>query len=119
MKIRLNLKNKMQLYLISLSVAIYATAIGYISINAKRAAYNDSVEIVNTYAEKYAFQIQSDLNEYFSTVRTLSKAFSINLTVLGQNLQEELQMFIPELMELFILNRILEALMEILQFIAT
>ena len=81
MKIRLNLKNKMQLYLISLSVAIYATAIGYISINAKRAAYNDSVEIVNTYAEKYAFQIQSDLNEYFSTVRTLSKAFSIYNTM--------------------------------------
>jgi len=77
MKIKLNLKNKMQLYLITLSVAIYATAIGYISINAKRAAYNDSVEIVNTHAEKYAFQIQSDLNEYFSTVRTLAKAFSI------------------------------------------
>jgi len=81
MKIRLSLKNKMQLYLISLSVVIYATAIGYISINAKKAAYNDSVEIVNTYAKKYAFEIQSDLNDYFASVRTLAKAFSIYNTM--------------------------------------
>jgi len=67
----------MQLYLISLSVAIYVIAIGYISINAKRAAYNNSVELVNSYAEKNAYLIQSDINEYFSAVRTLSKAFSI------------------------------------------
>jgi len=81
MKIKLNLKNKMQLYLISISVAIYVIAIGYISVNAKKAAYNDSVEIVNTYVEKYAFQIQSDLNEYFSSVRTLAKAFSVYNTM--------------------------------------
>lgn len=81
MKIRLNLKNKMLLGLTSLSAIIYATAIGYISINAKKAAYNDSVEIVNTSAEKYALQIQSDLNDYFATVRTLSKAFSIYNTM--------------------------------------
>jgi len=77
MKLKLNIKNKMQLYLISLSVAIYVIAIGYISINAKRAAYKNSVELVNSYAEKNAYLIQSDLNEYFSSVRTLSKAFSI------------------------------------------
>jgi PAS domain-containing protein/HAMP domain-containing protein len=81
MKIKLNLRNKMQLYLITASVAIYVIAIGYISVNAKKAAYNDSVEIVNTYVEKYAFQIQSDMNEYFATVRTLAKAFSIYNTM--------------------------------------
>jgi len=77
MKLKLNIKNKMQLYLISLSVAIYVIAIGYISINAKRAAYKNSVELVNSYEKKNAYLIQSDLNEYFSSVRTLSKAFSI------------------------------------------
>lgn len=77
MKIKLSLKNKMQLFLISLSVAIYAIAIGYISVNAKKTAYNDSVELVNSSAEKFAFKIQADLNEYMATVRTLATAFRV------------------------------------------
>jgi methyl-accepting chemotaxis protein len=77
MKINLNLKNKMQLFLITMSVIIYAAAIGYISINAKKSAYQNSVDLVNAEAEKYANKIQSDLNEYMAVVRTLSKAFSV------------------------------------------
>ncbi len=77
MKLRLGLKNKMQLYLISLSVAIYVIAIGYISISAKKTTYQDSVELVNANAEKYAYKMQSDLNEYMAVVRTLSSAFTI------------------------------------------
>lgn len=77
MKLKLSLKNKMQLFLISLSVAIYAIAIGYISINAKKTAYNDSIELVISNAEKFAFQIQNDLNEYMTVVRTLANAFKV------------------------------------------
>ncbi|MGC9373588.1 MAG: GAF domain-containing protein [Bacteroidales bacterium] len=77
MKINLNLKNKMQLFLITISVIIYIAAIGYISINAKKSAYKNSVDLVNAEAEKYANKIQSDLNEYMAVVRTLSKAFSV------------------------------------------
>lgn len=77
MKLKLSLKNKMQLFLISLSVAIYAIAIGYISVNAKKTAYNDSVELVQSNAEKFAFKIQSDLNEYMAVVRTLATAFKV------------------------------------------
>ncbi|MBU8893620.1 MAG: GAF domain-containing protein [Bacteroidales bacterium] len=77
MKLKLSLKNKMQLFLISLSVAIYVIAIGYISVNAKKTAYNDSVELVNSNAEKFAFKIQTDLNEYMSVVRTLANAFKV------------------------------------------
>lgn len=77
MKIKLGLKNKMQLFLISLSVAIYAVAIGYISVNAKKAAYTDSIELVKANAEKFALNIQSDMNEYMSVVRTLAKAFNV------------------------------------------
>ncbi|MFO7842173.1 MAG: hypothetical protein R6V16_00055, partial [Bacteroidales bacterium] len=77
MKIKLNLKNKMQLFLITLSVIIYGTAIGYISVNAKKTAYNDSVQLVNAEAQKYAFKIQSDMNEYMAVARTLAKAFTV------------------------------------------
>jgi len=77
MKLKLGLKNKMQLYLISLSVVIYAVAIGYISINAKRTTYKDSIELVKTNAEKFAFKMQSDLNEYMAVVRTLANAFKV------------------------------------------
>jgi len=77
MKLKLSLKNKMQLFLISLSVVIYAIAIGYISVNAKKTAYNDSVELVKANAEKFAYKIQSDLNEYIAVVRTLANAFKV------------------------------------------
>ncbi len=77
MKLKLSLKNKMQLFLISLSAAIYAIAIGYISINAKKTTYNDAVDLVNANAEKYAYSIQSDMNEYISVVRTLATAFKV------------------------------------------
>ncbi|HAF30513.1 MAG TPA: hypothetical protein DCG75_15835 [Bacteroidales bacterium] len=77
MKLKLSLRNKMQLFLISLSVAIYAVAIGYISVNAKKTAYNDSVELVNSNAEKFALKIQTDLNEYMAVVRTLATAFKV------------------------------------------
>lgn len=77
MKLKLSLKNKMQLFLISLSVIIYAIAIGYISVNAKKTTYNDSIELVNSSAEKFAYKIQSDLNEYMAVVRTLATAFKV------------------------------------------
>jgi len=77
MKLKLSLKNKMQLFLISLSVAIYAIAIGYISVNAKKTAYNNSVELVNSIADKYALSIQSDMTEYSTVVRTLATAFKV------------------------------------------
>jgi methyl-accepting chemotaxis protein len=77
MKMKLSLKNKMQLFLISLSVAIYGIAIGYISINAKKTAYNDSVALVISSAEKFALKIQADLNEDHAVVRTLAQAFTV------------------------------------------
>ncbi|NOQ25494.1 MAG: GAF domain-containing protein [Bacteroidales bacterium] len=77
MKMKLNLKSKMQLFLISLSVAIYGIAIGYISISAKKTSYTDSVDLVISNAEKYAIKIQADLNDYMATVRTLANAFTV------------------------------------------
>ncbi len=77
MKINLTLKNKMQLFLITISVIIYGAAIGYISINAKQTTYKNAVDLVEAEAARYANNIQSDMNEYMAIVRTLSKAFTV------------------------------------------
>ncbi len=75
MKIKLNLKNKMQLYLIGISVIIYIAAIGYISINAQNNTYKESVNLVDTFSEKYANKIQTEFNQNIAVVRTLAKAY--------------------------------------------
>lgn len=72
---RLNLKNKMQLYLIGASVIIYVIAIGYVSITSKRNSYSNAIEIVNSETAKYAYRIQDQMNRAMTTARTLSKAF--------------------------------------------
>ncbi len=75
MRLNLSLKHKMQLFLIGISVIIYATAIGYISASAKKASYKQAVALVDSYAEKYANEIQGQMNQYMTTVRTLAKSF--------------------------------------------
>jgi PAS domain S-box-containing protein len=77
MKLNLSLKNKMQLFLISVSVIVYAIAIGYISVNAKKSAYKDSVALVTSIAEKNALNVQTDMTEYSTVVRTLAQAFKV------------------------------------------
>jgi len=75
MKIKLNLKNKMQLYLIGISVIVYIAAIGYISINAQSNTYKESINLVDAFSEKYANKIQAEFNQNIAVVRTLSKAY--------------------------------------------
>ncbi|MDA3779196.1 MAG: GAF domain-containing protein [Bacteroidales bacterium] len=65
----------MQLYLIGISVIVYIAAMGYISINAQNNTYKDSINLVNTYSEKYANKIQSEFNQNMAVVRTLAKAY--------------------------------------------
>ncbi|MEA3317276.1 MAG: GAF domain-containing protein [Bacteroidota bacterium] len=75
MKLNLNLKNKMQLYLIGISVIIYIAAIGYISINAQNNTYKDAINLVDAYSEKYANKIQGEFNQNIAVVRTLAKSY--------------------------------------------
>ena len=75
MKWNLKLRDKIQLIIISLSVIIFLGAIGYISINARKAAYQDATRLVDFQSQKYANKIQGLLNSDFSVVRTLAHAF--------------------------------------------
>ncbi len=75
-KLRLSLRNKIQFYLISLSTLIYIVAIGYIGVNAKKEAYQESTALVQAQTEKHALSIQCLMNEYMTVIRTLSQSFS-------------------------------------------
>jgi len=75
-KSRLSLRNKIQLYLIGLSTVIYIVAIGYIGINAKKQAFQESTALIKAETEKHALSIQCYMNEYLAVIRTLSQSFA-------------------------------------------
>ncbi|MCK4661472.1 MAG: GAF domain-containing protein [Bacteroidales bacterium] len=76
MKLKLNINSKLLLYIITISLIIYATAIGYISINSKISAYNDATKIADKHLHEYASKIETKFNEQMAVVRTLSQAFA-------------------------------------------
>jgi len=77
MKIRLKIQQKIQLFIISASVIIYFIAVGYISFNARKMAYNDAVEKTNSYAKEAAKDIKAQLDADMGAVKALSDAFRI------------------------------------------
>jgi methyl-accepting chemotaxis protein len=75
MKIKLKLRHKIQLIIISISVVIFLGAIGYISIKAKNASYSNAVKLVEAKSKFNAKKVQELINEDFAVIRTLSHAF--------------------------------------------
>jgi methyl-accepting chemotaxis protein len=74
MKRTLTLQQKILFLIIGTSVVIYALAIGYISVKAKRAAMDDAITVTKSTAEKYASDIKSLLEEDLVAMQTLSKS---------------------------------------------
>ena len=77
MKFKLKIQQKIQLFIISSSVVIYLAAIGYISLNARKMAYTDAIELTNSKVDRAAQQVKAILDAQFYSVQTLSHAFSI------------------------------------------
>lgn len=75
MKLKLKLRHKIQLIIISISVVVFLGAIGYISIKAKNASYSNTIKLVETKSKHNAKKIQELINEDFAIIRTLSHAF--------------------------------------------
>src|SRR6056297_67873 len=75
MKLQLKLKQKIQILIISIATIIYLFAIGYISINARQTTTEDTERIVDINAQKFAKQIQVNMNESMAVVRTLARGF--------------------------------------------
>lgn len=75
MKLKLKIQQKIQLFIISSSIIIYVIAIGYVSLNARKMAYNDATEITNRHVLEAAKNIKAQLDADFGVVRTLADAF--------------------------------------------
>ncbi len=75
MGVNLKIQQKVQLFIIGASIIIYAIALGYISINARKAAYKDAIEKTNSYAYGVAKDIKAQLDSDLSIVKTFAEAY--------------------------------------------
>lgn len=77
MKLKLKIQQKIQLFIISASIIIYVIAVGYISFNARKMSYNDSIEKTNSYANEAAKDIKARLDAELAAVVALTDAFKV------------------------------------------
>jgi methyl-accepting chemotaxis protein len=75
MKIKLMLRQKIQLFILGTSILIYAGVITFISINARKSAFNDAVSITDLQVKETAMEIKAKLDVDLTIVKTLADAF--------------------------------------------
>ncbi|MCK5169256.1 MAG: hypothetical protein KAQ75_05185, partial [Bacteroidales bacterium] len=72
MKVKMNLKSKMLIYILTASSIIYALALGYVSLKLNNLAFDNAIELTNTYAREYANYTKADLNVDMDMTRALA-----------------------------------------------
>jgi len=77
MKITLMLRQKIQLFIIGASVLIYGIVFTVISINSRKSAFNDAVELTNLQVKEVAKDIKMRLDRELASVVTLADALKI------------------------------------------
>lgn len=75
-RVRFNLKQKLNIYILSAATLIYCAAIGYISYRQKNITYTKSVEIVKGSTREYRNKISDELNSMMETARTMRNIFA-------------------------------------------
>jgi methyl-accepting chemotaxis protein len=81
MKIKMNLKTKMLIYILTVSSVIYALALGYVSLKLNNIAFDNAKELTNTYAREYANYTKADLSVDMNMARALA-----NVSMIYKNL---------------------------------
>ncbi len=77
MNIKMNLKTKMLVYILSASLVIYVLAIGYVSLRLKKIAFDDAKILTNTYAREFANYVKADLSVDMNMTRALAQMSKI------------------------------------------
>jgi len=77
MKIKLKIQQKIQLFIIASSIIIYSIALGYISFQSRKMAYNDAIKLTDSQVEKSANNIKAQFDAQLSAVLTISHAFQV------------------------------------------
>ena len=72
MKIKMNLKTKMLVYILSTASIIYVLALGYVGLKLNNIAFDNAKELTNTYAREYANYTKADLSVDMNMTRALA-----------------------------------------------
>lgn len=75
MRVKLNIRQKITIFILGASTLLFAITIGYFSITTKQIAYKNTTELTDTHTDHYAAIIESSLNSDLAIVRSLSNAF--------------------------------------------
>ncbi|MDA3779799.1 MAG: hypothetical protein PF487_06225 [Bacteroidales bacterium] len=75
MKLKMNIKSKMLLYILIVSSLIYITALGYVSLKLNEIALNDAHKLADSYAGEYANYTKANLNVDIDMARATAQAF--------------------------------------------
>lgn len=99
MKFNVKIKHKIQIYILLTTIIIYASAIGYVSINSKRMAFNDAKKISDNYAKGAAKQVEIYLENYLTTVKDLSNSFKVYKDIEEQNRRQVISQIMIKTLE--------------------
>ncbi len=76
MNVRMKIRSKLLLYILSTVLFIYAVSISIIWIKTKKNTFNDATNYINAFVAEKANVAQGDFNKDMVTVRTLAQSFS-------------------------------------------
>lgn len=75
MKLKLKIWQKIIIFILGSATILFITIFVFISLSSRKIIYNDTVDLTNTYAARYASQIETWINADFAISRTLANAF--------------------------------------------
>jgi PAS domain S-box-containing protein len=78
MKIKLTVRQKITIFILSIAISLFVITIGYFSTTAQRSAIKNITEATKSYTDHYAILIENWLNSDMAVVKTLSSAFLEN-----------------------------------------
>ncbi|HAM97783.1 MAG TPA: hypothetical protein DCQ26_04165 [Marinilabiliales bacterium] len=77
MKIRMSINAKMLIYILSTSIIIFAFSVGFISYRTRQLALSDAEKLAMKVAAQNALEVEKDLSNKLSVLRTFAQAFKV------------------------------------------
>lgn len=75
MKLKLNIRQKILVYILGPSIVVFAGIFTYTTRTSRSIAYSQAIKLTDNYARQYALNIEEWLNQDFAITRTLAAAF--------------------------------------------
>jgi len=99
MKVKMNLKTKMLVYILTVSSVIYALALGYVSLKLNNIAFENAKELTNTYAREYANYTKADLSVDMNMARALAQVSKVYKNLPPDQMKEILNEMLEHLIK--------------------